>query len=500
MADHAKLSPSGAHRWMRCAGSLCLESAYPDKGSEFASEGTMAHALAADCLEKENDAGLYIGTVLEFKDGNKLVKETVSAEMAREVQKYLKEVRAAVGEGDTLMVEQRLPIFGGVIPEQFGTSDVVILQPAARRIQVRDLKYGRGVQVFAENNEQLMLYALGALDEFDPLGDDYDDVLVAIHQPRLDHTDEWVVSVADLRAFEQQAIAAGKRALSILKLQNYPGYLTPGDKQCTFCKAKADCPALRDNVLATVMGDFDVLDGTLAEKADMYGAEIEPVIETLKKDEIAVSMGEAERVLAAAYGVAAKAVDFCNGLDHHGEPEGDGYFIIKKPTILPALDSVEERLASLDDEHLGMCMEAVDRIEGWCKATRAETERRLLAAHAIPGFKLVTGKQGNRAWTDAEAVEATLKKMRLKKEEMYDYTLISPTTAEKLVAAGILGQKQWDKLQDSICRASGKPSVAPVTDPRPALAITRAEDDFEKLSGDAEAAANQDAEDFGDIL
>lgn len=491
MADHAKLSPSGAHRWMRCHGSLYLESKYPDKGSEFASEGTMAHALAADCLEKENDAGLYIGTVLEFKDGDKLVKETVSAEMAREVQKYLNEVRASYdpAEGDTLLVEQRLAIFGGQIPDQFGTTDALILQPRLRRMKAKDLKYGRGVQVYAENNEQLMLYALGALDAFDPLGDEYDEVLLAIHQPRLDHTDEWLVSVAALREFEQVALQAGKAALSIVSLPDgHTAMLNPGDKQCMFCKAKGDCAALRDKALATVAGDFDALDHN--DKARVVGAELTPYADTLKKDEVAVSIGEAERVLAAAYGVPAKAVDYAEPQPGH---MGLGHFIIKKPTLRPALENVEERLGALDTEHLAICMDSVDLIEGWCKAVRAETERRLLAADVVPGWKLVTGKQGNRAWTDPAEVEAALKKMRLKKEEMYDYTLISPTTAEKLAASGTIGQKQWDKLQNSICRANGKPSVAPVTDPRPALEMRPVEDEFEELQDEA-------GDDFEDII
>jgi hypothetical protein len=489
MTDHAKLSPSGAHRWMACAGSLFMESKYEDKGSAFASEGTMAHALAADCLEKENDTGLYIGTVLEFKDGDKLVKETVSAEMAREVQKYLNEIRESITDGDELLhVEQRLAIFrDSGVPDQFGTSDTVILRPSKRRIDVRDLKYGRGVQVFAEENEQLMLYGLGALDEFDPLGDTYDEVLLAIHQPRLDHMDEWVVTVEQLREFEQQALAAGKLALSIVSLpEGGTMFLQPGPKQCTFCKAKGACPALRDQVLATVAGDF--ADITVAEVCREIGKNPIPFVENLKSGEVAVSIGEAERVLASAYGVAVSAVDWVP-TDHSSTPD---HFIIKKPSLRPSLENMEARIADLDAEHLAMCGESLDLVEGWCKGVRAEIERRLLAADAVPGFKLVTGKQGNRAWQNPDEAEAALKKYRLKVEEMYDLSLISPTTAEKLAAAGIIGPKQWEKLQGIIGRANGKPSVAPVTDPRPALEMRPVEDEFDALESDDAPEAYDD--------
>ena len=161
MADgenaHALLSPSGAHRWISCHGSLALESAYPRSSSKYAAEGTAAHSLAEMCLTSDTspNAEAFIGKVIEA-DG---MSFTVDADMARHVNTYVSAI-LSMAEGNTLLVEQRLA-FGARIgqPDEiaFGTSDAVIL--ADGELQVHDLKYGMGVRVDAE--ERLILLGEG---------------------------------------------------------------------------------------------------------------------------------------------------------------------------------------------------------------------------------------------------------------------------------------------------------------------------------------------------
>lgn len=143
-----------------------------------------------------------------------------------------------------------------------------------------------------------------------------------------------------------------------------------------------------------------------------------------------------------------------------------------------------EHLKVSDEQWLAACLSKVDLIEDWCKAVRAEAERRLLAGESVPGFKVVQGKRGNRQWADAKAAEEALKTMRVKLEDMYDLKLISPTSAEKLAKAEKLGPRQWAKLQDLITQSEGKPHVAPANDPRPALEIRPVAEDFENVTDD----------------
>ncbi len=145
-------------------------------------------------------------------------------------------------------------------------------------------------------------------------------------------------------------------------------------------------------------------------------------------------------------------------------------------------EQVENVPAMLPDVNLASAMKAADLIESWLKAVRAEVESRLLAGQPVPGFKLVQGKKGNRKWTNEQEAEAALKAMRVKHEQMYDYSVISPTTAEKLAKAEVIGPRQWPKLQALITQADGKPSVAPETDKRPALVMSAVADDFQDVT------------------
>jgi hypothetical protein len=419
VSGHALLAPSAAHRWMRCPGSVAMESGRPDSSSEYADEGTVAHEVAARCLSGNVDAASHIGWQITL-NGRTF---TVDADMAAHVQRYVDAVRDYAAGGE-LMVEQRVEFSRYVdVPDQKGTSDAVIIQDDGDELQVHDLKYGRGVKVDAEDNEQLMLYALGALDLVEPLGYEPERVRLVIHQPRLDHLSEWDCTVEELRAFAERARTAAQEAIGCLQLGvDEAEDLSPGEKQCRFCKAKATCGALRDAVLEPVLGS--------------------------------------------------------------APPSPDEFELVNVPG--------RKHIDPTTPAWLAASMNKVALIEDWCKAVRAEVERRLLAGLPIAGWKVVEGRRGNRAWKSVDEAEAALKSMRLKHDQMYDYSVISPTSAEKLAKADALGERQWKKLQTLITQADGKPSVAPESDKRPALVITPTADEFEAVTTPAAAETADD--------
>ena len=157
--------------------------------------------------------------------------------------------------------------------------------------------------------------------------------------------------------------------------------------------------------------------------------------------------------------------------------------------VLEAFEVVSEP-GDADVGHLAMAMAKSDLIEGWVKAIRAEVERRMLEGKTVPGYKLVQGKRGNRAWANPAEAEEWLK-ARVKLDEMYDFKLASPTTiskrleewvdAEGMTRKPVLGVRQQKMLLDLITQKDGSPSVAPESDKRPAL-VFDATAEFSDLS------------------
>jgi len=251
---HAILSASSSFRWLHCTPSARLEAAEPETTSEYAEEGTKAHAVA----EKRLKHFLFTGELY------KKPFEDVDAEMWDATGRYvdtcierINEARAASPDART-GIEVQLK-FDKWVPKGFGTGDCVLVSD--KYIEVVDLKYGKGVPVSAEGNTQMRLYALGALAEYG-LFYAAQKVRMTIVQPRLDSISTGEMTTDDLLAWGDtiQPVA--------LKAWRGEGVKEAGE-WCRFCKVKNTCRALHDKMLEGVKTDFDAADLSPEEIADV---------------------------------------------------------------------------------------------------------------------------------------------------------------------------------------------------------------------------------------
>lgn len=240
---HAKLSASGAHRWINCPGSVVLEENFEDTGSEYAKEGTLAHSVAELKLQKYFLKGIgpkkFKAAMDKFKES-----EYWQDEMDKHTDFYFDEIRKRAliyNDIPYVNIEERVD-FSPWVPEGFGTCDCIMIYGDI--MQVIDLKYGKGVPVSPEKNPQLMLYALGAYN-FYSMFYDIKRVKLTIIQPRLDSILDWVLGINDLLKFGEEIKPIADKA--------YHGSddLKEGE-HCRFCKAKSRCPARASKMFEAV--------------------------------------------------------------------------------------------------------------------------------------------------------------------------------------------------------------------------------------------------------
>jgi hypothetical protein len=215
MKAHALLGASRAHKWLNCTPSAVLEASMADTSSEYAAEGTLAHAVAESMLKGREVAG--------------------EEELLDYVRQYVDTVDQLKGQR---LIEQRVS-FADYAPGGFGTCDAIVC--AGTEMHILDLKYGQGVPVYAKDNPQLRFYALGALDMLDWVAD-FKRIHMWIVQPRLHNITRETLTVKDITAWGESikpyALMASKGE----------GKQQVGD-WCQFCKARAVCSARRERSL-----------------------------------------------------------------------------------------------------------------------------------------------------------------------------------------------------------------------------------------------------------
>ncbi len=385
---HARLSASASHRWLECPGSIKLGEQYESGTSIYAEEGTIAHAYAEALIGNSRPQILAAqGKAKKFYKAHPELEDTASHmgdTLAPYVEWVREEYNTALAEdaGAELLTEQRVE-FDAYVPGGFGTSDVVIVRDGA--IHIIDLKYGKGVPVYAEDNPQLKLYALGAIEMFDILYD-IEDVTMTIYQPRLDNISTAKTTMGALIGWGANVVRPiAEEALG------EDAHFSAG-KWCQFCPARYTCE----------------------ERA-----------------------AEAMRIQAYMQKVTLSASDVADILGR------------------------------------------IDMLTKFAEDIKAEALKEALDGKDIPGYKVVEGRSNRRyiAGKEADIVKAC-EKAGYEKTMLYTSpVLLTITNMEKL-----LGKKQFGEvLGEYIEKPEGKPTLAPVSDKRPAITNNSARDDFKDV-------------------
>lgn len=234
---HSIFSPSAAARWLKCPASVPFTKDMPDEKSEYALEGTFAHELAAQILEK--------------KDISKTLERAAAAGFdVKEMQKHVKyytDFVESIGGGvryieKALDLTPLLPVNG-----ERGTADCIIIKD--NNLYIIDLKYGMN-RVNAPNNPQLVIYAAAVFcsTEYDlaPITN----VSLIIVQPRIDNISQWDLTPYSL-CTEGAFIA--RAAQSIRYSMECPSrywHFCPSEEACKYCKGRGVCRAYANAALS----------------------------------------------------------------------------------------------------------------------------------------------------------------------------------------------------------------------------------------------------------
>lgn len=243
MSSHALLSASASHRWLNCPPSARLCENYEDKGSDYAAEGTDAHSLCEYRLK------LALNIPSEDPIPNLRWYSEEMEECADGYVSYvLEQVEAArqLCSDPIVLIEQRVD-FSRWVKDGFGTADNIIISDG--KLKICDYKHGRGIEVSAVENPQMMCYALGALELFDCIYD-INTVSMTIYQPRRDNVSTYEMSKEDLYRWADEVL----KPAADLAFAGEGKFLC--GEWCGFCKAKSECRARAAENMKLAKYDF----------------------------------------------------------------------------------------------------------------------------------------------------------------------------------------------------------------------------------------------------
>jgi hypothetical protein len=333
MMAHAKLSPSSAHRWTRCPGSVREELKYPDNSGPAALDGTRTHALLEMCLVTGMDPELMVGMTTSDDEGS----YTIDADRAKRVKVAVDHVRDL---GGVVTTERRVDPKRLVGRDDLGgTVDVtVIVGDTAHVIDYKD-----GITpVEAVENDQMIPYGIGLLAGYNlPVNGDYPvkHMVLTIIQPKLamkglPPITSWELSVESLLS------RIGDIVVKAAATDAPDAPLVPGEKQCRFCKAKGGCAAVNTHVMDAV-GMFKSIDivqqAAVTEPTEMSNDKLREVIEAAPLLRQLLEASEAEALRRMQMGQTIPGLKVVNGRGSRAWAHTEDEMVVKLKKIgIPA--------------------------------------------------------------------------------------------------------------------------------------------------------------------
>lgn len=257
-------APSGYDRWSVCTASPAAIAGVKTERKTYSDEGNVAHELQAHCLMWGEEPRSLIHQKIVVKDVGEC---EVTHEMAEAIEDSINYIKDQIGDVD-MGVELKVSL-DHLVPGQNGYADVAHF--TGEDLHIIDLKYGKGIKVYAKNNGELMLHASGVVRAMS-----YEDkaklkkIVIHIAQPRLDHFDKWEFTRGELSTFELEVVGKYHKASNPETAE-----FVPSPDGCQFCPIKADCRALKESIYAKVMGE----DGELVDPVRLTNAELGEMFE-----------------------------------------------------------------------------------------------------------------------------------------------------------------------------------------------------------------------------
>ncbi len=248
MSAHALLSASGSKRWLSCPPSARLEAKYPDKNSDAAKEGTLAHAIAEFYLKQYLKYGHTDAVLPATFTENNFYNRAMLDYVFEYVDTCIEKTNAAIAadKNSFIAVEQKIS-YGDWVPNGFGTGDMVIIN--SNYAEIVDLKYGKGVPVAAKDNTQMQMYALGLVSDYYPLYE-FEKVKMTIVQPRNGGISTQEKSVDELIKWGTSTVKPTAKLA-----YKGEGELNAGS-WCKFCKASIRCRAYANHCMRLAQLEF----------------------------------------------------------------------------------------------------------------------------------------------------------------------------------------------------------------------------------------------------